>query len=101
MAPRPRESPHENPPGATTRSVPLGSAVSACQTIAASWPDASFSARAMSRSRLIPGKTRMGGFIWERCLAQNFHPVILDHGIGQELVGGILQRRFGLGLVGA
>jgi hypothetical protein len=41
----------------------LGSAVSACQTIAASLPEASFSARAMSRSRLIPGKTSTADFI--------------------------------------
>jgi hypothetical protein len=42
---------------------PLGSAVSACQTIAASLPETSFSARAMSRSRLIPGKTRTADFM--------------------------------------
>src|SRR3954452_18860792 len=42
----------------TTRSVPAGSAVSACQTIPGSLPEISLSARAMSRSRLMPGKTR-------------------------------------------
>src|ERR1700684_1509429 len=50
----------------------------------------------MSRSRLIPGKTRMADFILEQ-----LNPVILDHGIRQQLVGGIFQRRLGLGLVGA
>src|SRR5205807_3569539 len=43
--------------------MPLGSAVSACQTIAGSWPEIRRSARAMSRSRLMPGKTRMADFI--------------------------------------
>src|SRR5258708_19834491 len=83
------------------RSVFLGSDVSGCQTIAGSWPDASLSARAMSRSRLIPGKTRTADFIWRACLAENLDPVVLDHGVRQQLVGGIFQRRFRLGLVGA
>src|SRR5665213_284599 len=47
----------------TTRSVPAGSSVSACQSIAVSRPEISFSARAMSRSRLIPGKTITADFI--------------------------------------
>ena len=34
-------------------------------------------------------------------LAQNFDPVILDHGVRQQLVGGVFQRRLGLGLVRA
>ncbi|MEH2614998.1 Mg2+ and Co2+ transporter CorA [Bradyrhizobium sp. AZCC 1693] len=33
--------------------------------------------------------------------SQNFDPVILDHRVRQQLVGGILQRRLCLGLVGA
>src|ERR1700679_528733 len=41
----------------TTRSVPAGNCVSACQSIAGSRPETSFNARAMSRSRLMPGKT--------------------------------------------
>ena len=34
-------------------------------------------------------------------LAQHLNPVILDHRIRQQLVGGVLQRRLGLGGVGA
>src|SRR4029079_6981561 len=49
----------------TTRSVPAGSAVSACHTMAGSRPDTSLSVRAMSRSRLIPGKTTTAAFISE------------------------------------
>ena len=44
-------------------SLPAGSAVSACQTIAGAWPEMSFRARAMSRSRLMPGKTMTADFI--------------------------------------
>src|SRR4029078_3541859 len=47
----------------TTRSVPGGSAVSACHTMAGSAPDTSFSVRAMSRSRLMPGNTTTTDFI--------------------------------------
>src|ERR1700733_12880731 len=47
----------------TTRSVPAGSSRSACQTIAGSRPEMSRSARAMSRSRLMPGKTSTADFI--------------------------------------
>src|SRR3954452_10566795 len=80
-------------------SVPEGSEVSACQTIAASWPDASLSARAISRSRLIPGKTRTADFI--DCSLEKLDPVILDDGVGQQLVGGGFEGRLRLGLVGA
>src|ERR1700712_5289229 len=66
-----------------------------------SWPEISRSARAMSRSRLMPGKTRTADFIWRRNLAQHFDPVILNDSIGEQFVGGVLQRRFGLSLVGA
>src|SRR3979411_328436 len=55
----------------------------------------------MSRSRLIPGKTRMAAFIWLSCLAQKLNPVILDYRVRQQLVGSVLQRRFGPGLVRA
>src|SRR6185312_3984026 len=65
-----------------------------------SWPEMSFSARAMSRSRLMPGKTRTADFIGVGS-AQHFNPVILDNGVRQKLVGGILQRGFRLRLVGA
>jgi len=37
--------------------------------------------RAMSRSRLMPGKTRTADFISSN-LAQHFDPVVLDHRIG-------------------
>ena len=47
------------------------------------------------------GKDENGGFHQQGCLAQDLDPVILDHRVGQELVGGILQGRLGLGLVGA
>src|SRR5215813_5798906 len=50
----------------------------------------------MSRSRLIPGKTRTADFISEK-----LDPIILDYGIRQQLVGGSLERRFCLGLVRA
>ena len=55
--------------------------------------------RPLTRLRFAtaPSPTRAEG----KRLAQNFNPVILDHGVGQQLVGGILQRRLGLGLVGA
>src|SRR6185312_11968860 len=83
----------------TTRSVPAGSAVSACHTIDGDCPDTSFSVRAMSRSRLMPGKTRTDAFIG--LSSQHFHPVILDHGVGQELVGGLLEQRLRFRLVAA
>ncbi|BBO07413.1 hypothetical protein BwSH20_50450 [Bradyrhizobium ottawaense] len=43
--------------------MPAGSDGSACQTIAGSLPEIILSARAMSRSRLIPGKTRIAAFM--------------------------------------
>src|SRR5690242_19950010 len=93
----------------TTRSVPAGNAVSACQSIAGSWPETSFSVRAMSRSRLIPGKTTTADFIamiWMEGPKTASSPhhldlVILDHGIGQKLVGRFFQSGFGAGLVAA
>src|SRR5581483_8416018 len=84
----------------TTRSVPAGSLRSACQTIAGSCPETSRSVRAMSRSRLMPGKTRTAEFM-DLASAQNLDPIVLDHGIGQQLVGGLLEQSFGLGPVGA
>src|SRR3954447_15792093 len=91
----------------TTRSVPAGSAVSAGQSIAGSCPETSLSVRAMSRSRLMPGKTTMADFmstIWieppqAASSSNHLDAVILDHGIGQELVGGVLQSRFRTPLV--
>ena len=46
--------------------LPAGNVVSACQTIAGARPEMSLSARAMSRSRLMPGKTRTADFITAR-----------------------------------
>src|SRR6185437_2152652 len=46
----------------TTRSTPDRS-VSLCQTMRGAWPEDCASAIAMSRSRLIPGKTMMADFI--------------------------------------
>src|SRR6185312_6078490 len=47
----------------TTRSVPAGRSRSACHTIAGSRPEMRRSVRAMSRSRLMPGKTTMAAFM--------------------------------------
>src|SRR5689334_21522871 len=57
----------------------------------------------MSRSRLIPGKTTTADFIAtvELSLSAQFDPVILDHGIGQQFLGGAFERRLGAGAVGA
>src|SRR5271169_3719226 len=86
----------------TTTSVPDGNAVSACQTIDGSRPDVRRSARAMSRSRLMPGKTRTADFMAipvRLPSAHHFDAVVLDDGIGEELFGGGLQCRFGAGAV--
>src|SRR5829696_2785550 len=93
----------------TTRSVPAGNSVSACHSMAGSRPDTSLSVRAMSRSRLMPGKTTTADFIstiWiepPEAASSSHHldAVILDHGIGEELVGGFLQSRFRPRLVAA
>src|SRR6516165_5923054 len=98
----------------TTRSVPAGSAVSACHTIVGARPETSRSARAMSRSRLIPGKTSTADFIVALAavvvgegvlsqieLRQNLNPIILDHRVGEELFGCVLERRLGAGAIGA
>src|SRR5581483_1461349 len=62
-------------------------------------PDTSFSVRAMSRSRLMPGKTRTADFISRA--SDKLDAVILNHGIGEKLVGRGLQRGLGLRPVGA
>src|SRR5580698_8107228 len=91
----------------TTRSVPAGSVVSACQIMAGSRPETSFSARAMSRSRLIPGKTTTADFISipdrpdRPSSTADVDPVILDDGIGEQLFGGVFQRRLGAGAIAA
>src|SRR5688572_18463018 len=62
----------------------------------------------MSRSRLIPGKTTTADFmasIWVRaaCPATgssgHLDAEILDHGVGEQLLGRAFERRLGLGLV--
>src|SRR5208282_1946552 len=88
----------------TTRSVAAGSSRSACQTIVGSRPEMSLSARAMSRSRLMPGKTSSADFITIPVrLASPGHldAVILDHGVGEQFFGGVLERRLSAGAVGA
>src|SRR5687767_8950006 len=93
----------------TTRSVPAGNVVSACQSIAGSRPDTSLSVRAMSRSRLMPGKTTTADFmavIWNEqprraSSFRHLDAVILDHGIGEQLVGRLLQGRRYLRFVAA
>src|ERR1051325_8533363 len=73
--------------------MPAGKAVSACQIIAGSRPLARRSARAMSRSRLMPGKTTTADFMVKRAGPSfDLDVVILDQGIGQKLVGCLLER---------
>ena len=57
----------------------------------------------MSRSRLIPGNTSTADFIaaLPAALTRHLDPIILDHGVGEQLFGGILQRGLGAGAVGA
>src|SRR5262249_20311884 len=87
----------------TTRSVPAGKALSACHTMAGPRPEISRSARAMSRSRLMPGKTTTADFIATDMLSfsADFDAVILDRGIGEELLSGAFKGRFGAGAVAA
>src|SRR4029078_8130610 len=89
----------------TTRSVPAGSEESACHTMADSAPDTRLSVRAMSRSRLIPGKTTTADFIISALralpLPQHLDAVVLDHRVGQQFLGGVFQRRLGACPVGA
>src|SRR5882757_4431256 len=81
----------------TTRSVPAGSCVSACQIMVGSLPDTNLSVRAMSRSRLMPGNTTTAAFIGLPASAscRHLNPVILDHRIGEKLVGGLFEQRLG------
>src|SRR5208282_5975572 len=88
----------------TTRSVPRGSAVSACHTMAGSRPDRSRSARAISRSRLMPGKTSTADFIAfsERpSSSAHLDAVVLDDGVGEKLFGRGLERGLGTGAIHA
>ena len=54
-APERSASPYEKPPGSTTTSVPLGSAVSLCQTEATSTPNTFRATWTASSSQLEPG----------------------------------------------
>src|SRR5689334_12733057 len=84
----------------TTRSVPAGSAVSACHTMLGSVPETSLSVRAISRSRLMPGKTTTAAFMAGGS-SQHLDAVVLDHRVGEEFFRGILEGGFGPGPVGA
>src|SRR5579871_2779133 len=84
----------------TTRSVPAGSSRSACQTMAGSRPPTWASARAMSRSRLMPGKTKTADFMAAIPRSPgHFDAVILDHRVGEQLFGRSLERTLGAGAV--
>ena len=62
----------------------LGSEVSACQTIAGSWPEASLQRARHVALAIDSGKDENGGFHFALlCLAQNLDPVILDHRVRQ------------------
>src|SRR5579864_3611170 len=83
----------------TTRST-SDSSVSLCQIMRGSTPKDCFSAMAMSRSRLIPGKMTMPAFIGllvllVGLLAQDFG---VTRGLGQHLIGRALVPRTTLGM---
>src|SRR5215475_13160953 len=84
----------------TTRSVPAGSAVSACHTTAGGRPEMSVSARAMSRSRLMPGKTTTAALM-ARASSQHLDLIILDDHVGEELVRRRFECRLGARLIDA
>src|SRR5262249_27010938 len=72
--------------------------------MAGSRPDTSFSVRAMSRSRLMPGKTMTAaftGFQPSFISADELHIIVFDHGVRQQLFGGFPEPRFGAGPVAA
>src|SRR6201986_912716 len=62
--------------------------------------ETSVSARAMSRSRLIPGKTTTAAFM-PRSSPQHLDLIILDDDVGEELVGGRPEHRPRAGRIGA
>src|SRR5262249_58208807 len=57
----------------------------------------------MSRSGLIRGKTTTADLIAASKLSFSAHldPVVLDHGIGQKLLGSALEHRLGAGAISA
>src|SRR5262245_60581514 len=57
-------------------------------------PETSVSARAMSRSRLMPGKTTTAAFI-ARASSQHLDLIVLDDDVGEELVGRLFERHLG------
>src|SRR5436190_23726139 len=93
------------------KSVPSGSALSRCQTIAGFRPVTSSSATAMSRSQLEPGKTMTALFIQAApgrpipitrkiCgnrgrsgVLQPFDAKVLDDRVGQQLAAHVLDVR--------
>src|SRR5215470_14366151 len=96
-----------------------GSSVSRCQTMTGSRPVACRSAARASCSRLEPGKTTMAEFIrYHPCrgglrppagarsapLHESGSPdldgIVLDHGVGEELLAHLVDAGAGLGLVG-
>src|SRR6202453_655956 len=87
----------------TTRSVPAGSSVSACHTIAGSRPEMCRSARAMSRSRLIPGKCSTADFMARPIgprSSGHFDAVVFDHGVGEQFLGRVFKRGLCGGAIG-
>src|SRR5215469_3981003 len=57
-------------------------------------PDTRVSARAMSRSRLMPGKTTTAAFM-ARASSQHLDLVVLDDHVGEQLVGRLFERGLG------
>src|ERR1700746_334482 len=61
-------------------------------------PEMSVSARAMSRSRLMPGKTTTAAFM-PPSSSQHLDLIVLDDDVGEELVGRLFQHRLGARLI--
>src|ERR1700736_4078744 len=57
-------------------------------------PETRVSVRAMSRSRLMPGKTTTAAFMASDS-SQHLDLVVLDDDVGEELVGRLLERCLG------
>src|SRR5579885_1905572 len=82
--------------------MPGGNSASACQTIAGSCPEVSRNARAMSRSRLMPGKTSTADFMALRSRSsEDLDAVIFDDRVGKQFFGGFSECRLGASAVGA
>src|SRR5215472_5661939 len=84
----------------TTRSVPAGSSRSACQTIVGSRPEMCANVRAISRSRLMPGKTSTADFMAAiPCSPGHLDAVVFDHRVGEQLFGRGFERDLCAGAV--